>query len=92
MPKFRKKPVVIEAERVDELLHNFQHNWNALPNWVKDAYKARTVCTITDKEFTVRTLEGDMTATKQDMLIKGVSNEIYPCKITIFQNTYDPID
>ena len=37
----------------------------------------------------IRTLEGNMIATKGDYIIKGVQGEIYPCKPDIFEQTYD---
>lgn len=35
------------------------------------------------------TLEGVMTASVGDYIIKGVSGEFYPCKPDIFHKTYD---
>ena len=40
-------------------------------------------------ELVIRTLEGDMRATHGDWIIKGVSNEMYPCKPDIFEMTYE---
>jgi len=34
-------------------------------------------------------MEGVQKATGNDVIIKGVENEIYPCKKTIFNKTYD---
>ena len=42
--------------------------------------------------LTIKTLEGDMKASVNDFIIKGVSGEFYPCKPDIFYNTYDIID
>lgn len=36
----------------------------------------------------IRTLEGDVTATIGDYIIKGVKGELYPCKPDIFEETY----
>ncbi len=38
--------------------------------------------------LTISTLEGDMTASLNDWIIKGVSGECYPCKPDIFKKTY----
>jgi hypothetical protein len=38
----------------------------------------------------IPTLEGDMTATKGDWIIRGVQGELYPCKPDIFKQTYEP--
>ena len=40
----------------------------------------------------IRTLEGEMTATQGDWIIKGVKGEFYPCKPDIFAATYEPAD
>jgi len=90
--KFRKKPVIIEAELVSELIHKFSHDWKSLPLWVTEGYEKTTINTITDSGFIVKTLEGDMKATKDDYLIKGVQGEIYPCKIDIFNKTYETVE
>jgi 6-phosphogluconolactonase/glucosamine-6-phosphate isomerase/deaminase len=90
--KYRKLPVEIEAVKVSELLGNFKHNWKELPQWVKDSYENMTINTITDTDFIVNTLEGQMKATMNDYLIKGVNNELYPCKIDIFEKTYELVE
>jgi len=36
----------------------------------------------------ISTLQGNMTATPGDWIIKGVADEIYPCKPEIFERTY----
>ncbi len=38
----------------------------------------------------IPTLEGDMTASVGDFIIKGVQGEFYPCKPDIFLATYEP--
>lgn len=41
----------------------------------------------------VQTLEGVMIGKRdKDVLIVGVDGEVYPCKIDIFEKTYDKID
>ena len=40
----------------------------------------------------IKTLEGDMTASVNDFIIKGVNGEFYPCKPDIFEKTYEAID
>ena len=39
----------------------------------------------------IPTLEGTMTATVGDWIIKGVAGEFYPCKPDIFEKTYESI-
>jgi hypothetical protein len=83
MPKFRKKPVVIEAVQ-----------WNAdLQSW--DEIKAFGCPTkpgeMGSKTFLIPTIEGDMIASKGDYIIKGVKGEFYPCKSDIFEATYESV-
>ena len=89
MPMFRKKPVVIEAveikrENYDALLELFYasenpDNWPIFMAWENDPVYVE-----------VRTLEGTMRGNAGDWLIRGVRNEIYPCKPDIFAATYEP--
>lgn len=41
------------------------------------------------KELQIETLEGTMTASVGDYIIKGIQGEVYPCKPDIFKETYD---
>lgn len=88
MAKYRKKPVVIEAVKVSELIQNAKSNWSDLPNWVKDRYEQGGFVFLSDG-INIGTLEGTMKAEYTDMLIKGVQGEIYPCKPDIFEQTYE---
>jgi hypothetical protein len=36
-------------------------------------------------------LEGDMTVSAGDFIIKGVNGEFYPCKSDIFAKTYEEV-
>ena len=39
--------------------------------------------------FRISTLEGDLIVGPDDMVIRGVKGEIYPCKPDIFEATYE---
>ena len=39
----------------------------------------------------IQTLEGVMTASVGDFIIKGVKGEFYPCKPDIFEQTYEEV-
>ena len=43
------------------------------------------------KSLIIHTLEGDMSASIGDFIIKGIEGEFYPCKPDIFEKTYDCI-
>lgn len=81
MPKFRKKPVEIEAVQWVGLNIN-EVNEFARPWRVKVDQASR--------KLRVETLEGHVWATEGDWIIKGVQGEVYPCKPDIFAETYGP--
>ena len=88
MEKFRKKPVVIEAFRLNERgLIGEDWFWDAvtrndiITHCFGKHYSAPAWCEI-------KTLEGTMIANAGDYIIQGVNGEIYPCKADIFQKTY----
>lgn len=81
MSKYRKKPVVIDAEQ-----------WQGSNLNADDSlFQSPSVIIKEDgSEFMVATLEGTMTGKMGDWLIIGVNGEYYPCKDEIFQKTYEP--
>ena len=85
MPKFRKKPVVIEA---------VQFTGKASMNEI--AFLVAGTRTISlgrnNDTLSIETLEGVMQANLNDWIIKGVKGECYPCKPDIFEATYEPVD
>jgi len=46
----------------------------------------------THKEMIIYTLEGPLRAAPGDWIITGIAGEQYPCKPTIFEKIYEPID
>jgi len=83
MKKFRKKPVVIEAIQ-----------WTG-ENIVDVAEFMHSCSGFNINKFTktviIETLEGTMSASKDDYIIKGVKGEFYPCKPDIFEQTYETV-
>lgn len=81
--QFRKKPIVIEAfqwtggpDQTDD------------PEWIVEAINAGNVGF--DKDgLNIVTLEGVLTASSGDWIIRGVKGELYPCKPDIFAATYE---
>jgi len=84
MPKYRKKPVEIEAFKFEG--HGFQQK----PKWFEEAIRKGDASMLGGKA-TIKTLEGIMTASQGDFIIQGVKGEIYPCKPDIFEATYDAV-
>lgn len=86
MPKFKKKPVVIEARQLTI------KNQKEISEWCGST---RTYSNPPMREvvgIVIPTLEGEMQATYGDWIIQGVQNEFYPCKPDIFEKTYEPVD
>lgn len=85
MPMFRKKPVVIEAWRFDSF---------DFPAWLGNPIAPEEAdgpyVMPNGEELCIPTLEGTMTASVGDWIIKGVNGELYPCKPDIFEKTYEP--
>lgn len=76
--KFQKKPVVIEAMQLT--LTNFSDI---------EEFVGGDLGTHPDGGLVIATLEGAMRASVGDWIIKGVQGEFYPCKPSIFEQTYD---
>lgn len=79
MPKFRKKPVVIEA------VQWFKHGDHAMVKHDPAPHVDR-------KYGWIDTLEGGHIVSPGDWIIKGVKGEFYPCKPDIFEQTYEPVN
>lgn len=79
MPKFRKKPVVIEAEQF----------WPEKTPWPEGVIRDRWPRVTTS--WRIETLEGSHVVTPGDWIITGVKGERYPCKPDIFEASYDPL-
>ncbi len=89
MAKFRKKPVVIEAWPVRDLIEFAKSSWISLPACIVAAYdKGDVVFGI--REINILTLEGMVTGYLDDLIICGIKGELYPCKPDIFSATYEP--
>jgi hypothetical protein len=85
--RFRKKPIVIEADRWDGTqacwdAHFHQHGYIMKMTGGPEAGRA----------LLIQTLEGTMIANPGDWVIKGVKGEFYPCKPDIFAATYEAVE
>lgn len=79
-PRFRKKPVVVEAIRWCGT--NFVEINTLKPGWMS----------FSGDTLNIETLEGTMKAALGDWIIKGVKDEVYPCKPDIFKATYEGVE
>lgn len=85
MKNYRKKPVVIQAIQFDG--SNSGEILAAIGN-AQDATRMFESGS-NDPILVIHTLEGSMTVSKNDWVIKGVKGEYYPCKPDIFEATYE---
>lgn len=86
---FRTKPVEIEA-------HLWDGDWSELSAWAQRASDGNgTSLHYFEhdglKTLKVRTLEGDMIASRGDWIICGLRGEFYPCKPDVFEKKYERV-
>ena len=79
--RYVKKPVVIEAAQL------VSGNAGAIDKWMRA--HGFTGFEWASNSLKIRTLEGVMTAERNDFIIRGIKGEFYPCKPDIFAATYD---
>lgn len=101
MPRYRKKPVEISAVQLrwdtwgqvcEEILANTHcrsYGVTVGPDGapqakvqIGDGYRIGVM---------IETLEGEMLGVEGDYIILGVQNEVYPCRPSIFEATYEPV-
>jgi hypothetical protein len=87
MPRFRKKPVEIEAWIWDESKTTFDKIGCKMMACAGHANTPDLMLSLK-----IETLEGSMRVNKGDYIIKGVKGEFYPCKPDIFKLTYETIE
>jgi len=88
--RYRKLPVEIEAV---EWTGSNEKEIETFSSGKVNRYTAYEGNTPIETDYLkINTLEGVMTASKGDYIIKGVQNEYYPCKPDIFNKTYELID
>lgn len=83
--KYRKKPIIIEAMQYT----GFIESKARCRKWIGKACQGGKQYQDKSENFIIHTLEGDMTVSPNDWVIKGVRGEFYPCKPDIFAATYE---
>ena len=81
---YRKKPVVIQAwqlthKNIRTHIHGFIERI-VIEQTAEGELFAK-----------INTLEGVMTASQGDWIIRGIHGELYPCKPDIFEQTYEAV-
>lgn len=92
MPKFRKKPVEIEARQW------VGTNWAELKEFTGDRFDvldARDRENSDDPNATAQVLDALhstwVLVQDNDWIIRGVQGEFYPCRADVFEATYEPV-
>ena len=91
MPKFVKKPVVIDA-----FIWTGGPDQMEDPPWICEAMENNDVW-VTKRpsaliQLAIRTASGVVFASRGDYIIHGVDGEIYPCPPGVFAATYDLVE
>jgi hypothetical protein len=92
--EYRKKPVIIEAAHLTDVSRQTIAAWiidHGTAVYVEKPYVIRAQGLEETYAFEIKTLEGYMTASYGDYIIKGVNGEFYPCKPDIFAKTYEEL-
>ena len=82
MSRYRTKPCEIEA------LEWNGHNLEEIKEFVGDSLGKG----IPHINMKIKTLEGEMIASKGDFIIKGLRGEFYPCKPDVFHKKYELVE
>jgi len=90
MGKYRKKPVVIDAVQYTSN-NGWQFTQNSEGKITESSVLEPTNDNPSGLYLQIETLEGIMTATPGDWIIRGVKGELYPCKPDIFEMTYEEV-
>lgn len=76
--KYQKKAVVIDAVK-----------WTGTNQ--QEIAQFMGVASTCDGKVEIHTLEGTLTASVGDYIIRGIKGEFYPCKPDIFAATYEAV-
>lgn len=80
MAKYRKKPVIVDAEQWDGSFQKLHGPIRALAGGPVECVGSK---------LKIHTLEGTMTADVGDYVIKGTRGELYPVKPGPFEDTFE---
>lgn len=98
MPKYRKKPIIIDAEIYKpgmedgfyihpDCYESFGQDLERCIRQSRDGCNGCQWCVPI-----INTLEGPHIIIPGDYIIKGIKGEKYPCKPDIFEQTYDLVE
>lgn len=85
--KARKKPVEIEFIQFSDI-----NSAKDISHWGGGKIKHKVSHKFNIGYMYIETLEGTMTASLDDYIVKGVDGEFYPVKPEIFKKTYEVLE
>lgn len=85
MPKFRKKPIIVEAEQFNKYIFPPPGVIKELIAW-RDNPGAGA-----DWKYSVNTAEGAIDVTLGQWIVKGIKGDFYPINNDLFLELYEPI-
>lgn len=90
--KYRKRPIVIDAFRWTDDREQTEPEWFATAMKKDDVWVGRHLQDGKSVRcLRIKTLEGTMTASIGDYIIRGVDGELYACRPDIFKKTYERV-
>lgn len=93
MPKYRTKPVEIEAVQMTPELRHVPLAW---PPWLKAAWKLRPVrpgsLHVVAGQLLINTPQGDMLVELNDWIVNAGHGQIAPCAADTFQQYYEAVN
>lgn len=96
MPKYRKKPIVVEAKQWWKISSCFPHVYQHTLITAESKNLPRKICEQCGRDLwthgKIATLEGEHIVCPGDWIITGVAGEYYPCKPSIFEQTYELVE
>lgn len=94
MAKYRKKPIVVEAEiykpGMEDGIHYYLYSYdNTIPE--NEVAEIAACGEPVEQVPYIDTLEGKHFISEGDYIITGIKGERYPCKPDIFKQTYEAV-
>jgi len=88
--RYRKRPVIIEAEQFICYMSKAEQRVNSR---APDTFLGLPIhCDEKGAFLLIKTLEGELRANNGDWIITGIRGERYPCKPDVFEATYERVE
>lgn len=85
MKNYKKRPIIIQAVKWEG------NNFDEVQELDYNPSNRVRQSNVEEGKLLIVTLEGIMTATLGDWVVRGVEGELYPCKPSVFDSTYEDV-